>query len=297
MNGSVGPPNFDDLDKFLVSLGLAALVGAGAIPWVLQRGSEDLLLSQEDIAKLAPTAQKVIAQRQDWLSFSSVAGPWISIILVFVGMLVIRRGLMGWQERQIVADTRAKVALKREETELERLTPEQVEQKLEAEVDEVIETSSTEMNPQVERVEVLDRFRRIDQAVIGAVAVATPTTHRLLAGVRLGGPPGLSFELDALVRSEDRVHNDVAVEVKFVMSGRGIQRSLDDFAIRIARCKAPRLSVLMVFVRKNDGLSVELDWVAEHSSESLKKLGIRARVDVVNEVDLPKYRPLLQDLI
>jgi hypothetical protein len=42
MNGSVGPPNFDDLDKFLVSLGLAALVGAGAIPWVLQRGSEDL---------------------------------------------------------------------------------------------------------------------------------------------------------------------------------------------------------------------------------------------------------------
>ena len=46
MSGSVGQPNFDDLYKFLVSFGLTAIIGAGAIPWLLQQGSEDLLVSE-----------------------------------------------------------------------------------------------------------------------------------------------------------------------------------------------------------------------------------------------------------
>ena len=37
MSGSVGQPNFDDLYKFLVSFGLTAIIGAGAIPWLLQQ--------------------------------------------------------------------------------------------------------------------------------------------------------------------------------------------------------------------------------------------------------------------
>ena len=124
MSGSVGQPNFDDLYKFLVSFGLTAIIGAGAIPWLLQQGSEDLLVSEADLEELLPRSQAVLERRQGWLDFTSIATPWLSGFLVFIGLVAIGFGLYGWWARQSNADESDEITLETKRLEFEKLTPE-----------------------------------------------------------------------------------------------------------------------------------------------------------------------------
>ncbi|MBP7930613.1 MAG: hypothetical protein KAZ88_09545 [Acidimicrobiia bacterium] len=297
MSGSVGQPNFDDLYKFLVSFGLTAIIGAGAIPWLLQQGSEDLLVSEADLEELLPRSQAVLERRQGWLDFTSIATPWLSGFLVFIGLVAIGFGLYGWWARQSNADESDEITLETKRLEFEKLTPGRRNQKLEAEVDEEVKFKSTAENQPNRRIEVRDRYRRVEQAVIGALAIAAPGTHCLRAQVRFDGP-GQRFEADAVIHAEQGVGNDVVVDIKFATSAESVLHGLGTFAGVVATGRPTRtMSVLAVVVTKEPWQPEQIYEVVDRASSRFRDLEIRARVDIRSETDLQDYSPILSDLI
>ena len=297
MSGSVGQPNFDDLYKFLVSFGLTAIIGAGAIPWLLQQGSEDLLVSEADLEELLPRSQAVLERRQGWLDFTSIATPWLSGFLVFIGLVAIGFGLYGWWARQSNADESDEITLETKRLEFEKLTPGRRNQKLEAEVDEEVKFKSTAENQPNRRIEVRDRYRRVEQAVIGALAIAAPGTHCLRAQVRFDGP-GQRFEADAVIHAEQGVGNDVVVDIKFATSAESVLHGLGTFAGVVATGRPTRtMSVLAVVVTKEPWQPEQIYEVVDRASSRFRDLEIRARVDIRSETDLQDYAPILSDLI
>ena len=297
MSGSVGQPNFDDLYKFLVSFGLTAIIGAGAIPWLLQQGSEDLLVSEADLEELLPRSQAVLERRQGWLDFTSIATPWLSGFLVFIGLVAIGFGLYGWWARQSNADESDEITLETKRLEFEKLTPGRRNQKLEAEVDEEVKFKSTAENQPNRRIEVRDRYRRVEQAVIGALAIAAPGTHCLRAQVRFDGP-GQRFEADAVIHAEQGVGNDVVVDIKFATSAESVLHGLGTFAGVVATGRPTRtMSVLAAVVTKEPWQPEQIYEVVDRASSRFRDLEIRARVDIRSETDLQDYSPILSDLI
>ena len=297
MSGSVGQPNFDDLYKFLVSFGLTAIIGAGAIPWLLQQGSEDLLVSEADLEELLPRSQAVLERRQGWLDFTSIATPCLSGFLVFIGLVAIGFGLYGWWARQSNADESDEITLETKRLEFEKLTPGRRNQKLEAEVDEEVKFKSTAENQPNRRIEVRDRYRRVEQAVIGALAIAAPGTHCLRAQVRFDGP-GQRFEADAVIHAEQGVGNDVVVDIKFATSAESVLHGLGTFAGVVATGRPTRtMSVLAVVVTKEPWQPEQIYEVVDRASSRFRDLEIRARVDIRSETDLQDYSPILSDLI
>lgn len=297
MSGLTPTPNFDDLYKFLASLGLAFLVTACAVPWLVQQGSSDLLLSREEIESLTSTAQQVVERRQGWLEVAAPLSLWFSGALIVVGLIAIIKGLKGWRSRQKEIDERLSLVLERERDENRKLTPKQAEEKLEAEVAEVVEADGASAISRAHRDDIRDRYRGAEQSVVGALAAVTPVSHRLLPNVRIDGRHE-RIGVDALLKDEHSGGNDVIVEVKLASTPHMVRRNLLAFGAQIAARRSARPITLLVVVVVDERWPQNRTpaFVSEMQSE-FAALGLRARVDVVEENMLPRYRPDLSDLI
>jgi hypothetical protein len=92
-------PEYSDLYKFIVSLGLILIAFAILLPWLFLRESFDSLVSASDIANLTPTAQTLITHRQNvalWIVQNIV---WISAIPAILGFVSLVGGLFLWQRK------------------------------------------------------------------------------------------------------------------------------------------------------------------------------------------------------
>jgi hypothetical protein len=58
-------PEYSDLYKFIASLGLILIAFSILLPWLFLRESFESLVSASDFANLTPTAQALIAYRQN----------------------------------------------------------------------------------------------------------------------------------------------------------------------------------------------------------------------------------------
>lgn len=174
---------FGTLYKFVTSVGLALIVAAVVLPWILLQSTSVLLTSEESIAALPKSAgdaverrQVLVARAQDYLPIPTF------VVLAIVGLCLLVWALFKWVPSQQRSDANERIALQKNDVELEQLTRDEVDEKLQ---EEVIQNSPVPL----------------DEAASPSAATATPADPGTTTGSS-GSPPSSSITPDAAQKPE-----------------------------------------------------------------------------------------------
>ena len=96
--------NFGDLYKFIVSSGLALVIFACVLPWMMLREPFDLKLKASEITQLPKDAQIILDTRLDYTEDLLRAVPLVSLVSLLAGGVLILWGFKGWSVQQKALD-------------------------------------------------------------------------------------------------------------------------------------------------------------------------------------------------
>ena len=162
-------PEYSDLYKFIVSLGLILIAFAMLLPWLFLRESFDALVTTSDLANLTPTAQALIAYRQNtglWFVQNIL---WLSSIPAIAGFITLGSGLYLWQRKQKVLDRKDELETEKLNLEIKSMSPEQIAVKaIKETADEIQVREADEASPQstAERINVINEYFETENIVI-----------------------------------------------------------------------------------------------------------------------------------
>ena len=92
---------YDDYNKFWVSLGIMFIIFPVSMVLFACSDSFDLLITEQEMLTYTETAQAVIAWKQSIPLLFREKKIWIAaVMLMFVGVLMLRVGLVGWHGQQ-----------------------------------------------------------------------------------------------------------------------------------------------------------------------------------------------------
>ncbi|MFZ3078865.1 MAG: hypothetical protein WA109_04190 [Bellilinea sp.] len=143
-------PEFSDLYKFIVSLGLLLIVFALLVPWLFLRESFDGIVSASEIEKLTLTAQTLILSRQNialWFVQNII---WISLIPAILGLISLISGIVLWRRKQILIDQKDYFETEKLRLEVKKMSPEQIVEKAIIEVSEEVQAEQIDNKPKAE---------------------------------------------------------------------------------------------------------------------------------------------------
>jgi hypothetical protein len=120
----LGGVDFSHLHRFKASLGLALVIAAVGLPWLVLRDDSALSISQDDLDSLTTTAKGIVEQKQRHYEMLQEALPYLSLTLLVGGIVLLVQGIRGWKEIQEVLDRRerAGTALQEHEVRVTTLT-------------------------------------------------------------------------------------------------------------------------------------------------------------------------------
>ena len=101
---------YNDLNKFFVSIGVFLIGLTFILPWLFLREDFNLLITSENLSKFTLGAQKIIKQRQSFVGLLSVIIPIISILTLSSGTFLIYKGIRGWRKLQLLIEEREKAS-------------------------------------------------------------------------------------------------------------------------------------------------------------------------------------------
>lgn len=129
--------DFGSLYKFVASIGLALIVAAFAMPWVISQSFQVFLVSQETLDGLPDGAAQAVQRRQDvavWVQ-DELMFP-LAVAMGFVGLFMLFWALVKWAPSQEVTDQAELLAMRTSEVQFRELTKDEVDSKLEDEATE-----------------------------------------------------------------------------------------------------------------------------------------------------------------
>lgn len=128
---------FGSLYKFVASIGLVLIVAAVVLPWILLQSTAVLLIPKRSIAALPDSAGETIERRQLLVAWVQDHLPIpIFVVLALVGLCLLGWALFKWAPSQQRSDANEQIALQKNEVEFQKLTRNEVEEKLKEEVAE-----------------------------------------------------------------------------------------------------------------------------------------------------------------
>lgn len=304
------------LRKYLATLGVAMVAGAISFSGLFLRLQDDLLVSRSDLDDLTPVAQDTIERRQTYLELATTALPWFLIIGCGVGVGLTIYGLVGWAERQPVADEMEDLARDREKAELRRLTDAERVERLEEEaesvaVESVVADSPNDGDPTegcnaheaTPHVVVADRTRRTSEALgrllqaeIGLGQKVTDllgSRYRIELGVQ-ATRGSRRQEFDILARPTE-VGEQYVFEIKYTRRLTSAHRSVLDRAItRIAAgaslFELPTVPVVVLIYEESTTPGV-LARIRAHGEQLARTFDSSPRVLVLSRQELEALTP------
>ena len=91
--------NYNDFNKFLVSLGVILIGLALLIPWLFLKESYNIP-SKSEIDSLTEISKNIFEVKQGYLLIFSNLIPWISVFLIIAGIFLAVSGLTRWYKKQ-----------------------------------------------------------------------------------------------------------------------------------------------------------------------------------------------------
>ena len=223
-------PEYSDFYKFIVSLGLILIAFAFLLPWLFLRESFDALISVTEIANLTPTAQAIIAYRQNvalWFAQNIIL---ISSIPAEVGLITLLSGLVLWHSKQLAVDQKDALETEKLRLEVKKMSPEQIAEKALKEVSENNQLEQVENTPIPEmpsQVNALNKYSEIENIPINKL-VACFGKENVRPNLKVG-----NTEIDVLVRLNSKER--VIFEIKSVRNLTNIFRRHREVADTLVR--------------------------------------------------------------
>ncbi|GEM_PF-1499902 len=217
---------YSDFYKFIASAGIALITLAALVPWLFLREPFDLFKTVDEISKLTPLAQSIIATRQATIQNILNFIPLFSIASFVLGLVGFGTGSAMWYRKtQLSLDKLAELNIKTLEKQLGVSSEQEIKVEHEQEIKAQLEIDSQEglgreITPELDEVlkpdninSIVESAIRIEKRVTGLLVSCFSDTHTILPERRLG-----PIALDIVMASKTS-KPDYIFEVKYIRKG------------------------------------------------------------------------------
>ncbi|TDO24639.1 hypothetical protein [Pedobacter duraquae] len=200
---------YGDVNKFLVSIGLILIVLSFIIPYYSLKEDFGVYLENSKIMQLQPHMQILILRKQMQVAFLQDIIPYISILLFSGGVLISQWGLCRWFKRQKSIDEKFDTELAKSKLELTAMSPVEVFEKAQNEVDE-IEAANTEESQTPTSNNSLIEYLKVEERVYNLFKNNRNKNFETYSQMRLG-----QIEIDIVMASKSSAFLDRIIEIKY----------------------------------------------------------------------------------
>lgn len=197
---------FSDVNRFLTSLGLIFIGLAFFLPWFVNQNDKLLILEQEKINKLTPTAKKIIESQQETILIINNFFPYLCSALILLGLVMLTIGIIRWNRRQTISDKIQDEELKSKE--IQNLSSQDKRELIANE----IEINDPENFTEVETIDAeIDNYIQIENQIYLQLNQAYKNRFTLSQNVKIG-----DYNYDIILKSRNlETDSDRIVEIKF----------------------------------------------------------------------------------
>jgi len=183
------------------------------LPYLYFKEDFGLYIAQDVIKKLSPSIQEVIRSKQEKLIIIQSALPWISGILFIIGIISTILGLIRWFKRQAKIDEKFDKELVKLELEIQSLTPEEKEEKVTREIEEIEKEEQFQNMTEVRKPSLMaiQNYLNIEDEVIKVFLKYQSKNFEILPQQKLGQ----RFYIDLLLKAKTKKFADRIVEIKY----------------------------------------------------------------------------------
>lgn len=198
---------FTDVNRFLTSLGLISIGLSFFIPWFVNQNNTLLIIEQDKIDKLTPTAKQIILKQQETLLSVNKALPYVSWGLIIIGLLLLIIGIRRWSKRQAVSDKIQDEELKSKE--IQNLSSQDKRELIATELETYQEEDEVEEPAQIEQT--INEYINIENQIYLQLSEFYRANFTPSQNVKIG-----EYNYDIILKSRDILkYTDRIVEIKF----------------------------------------------------------------------------------
>lgn len=209
---------YSDLNKFLVSLGVALITISILVVWLFFREPFGLLIEKKNLDNLTDIAKTIILNRQGQVSQLLHIIPWVALGLFLIGLTSLIIGLVRWLKKQRLLDERDELTNKKLKKELEKLSEKEVVDKVKAEYIQTVEEEPTVIETKAEETTAKEQFVKsylnVEQKISDKLKLFFSDKYRILTNYRLK-----NIEYDIILNSPLKLETDKIIEIKYYPNG------------------------------------------------------------------------------
>jgi uncharacterized membrane protein YidH (DUF202 family) len=193
---------YDNISKFLVSLGIFVLLIPFIFAWAWLKTPFDLTIEKSKIQKLTPLAQQIINDRQSIIGVFTDVFPYMFIILIIVGCSIIWVGISSWNRRQKLLDDHQ--ILTNKKLEMEIAPSVELGEKVNKEIEQIANEFPDSPPP------TIDSYIAVESLVNDNVNRLFSDKFYIFTNKRLG-----QYEYDVIMQGKSKLTKDYIIEVKY----------------------------------------------------------------------------------
>lgn len=204
--------NFSDLYRFLVSLGVVAIVLAFVVPWLVLRDGGSNIYYQDNFETLTESSKIIATGNQELQLLVIDYLPYIVLFLLSFGTYSISYGFIRWKKKQKEVDELDNIDLLIRRMEVPTLSVEESKKKAKKESQEIFNATESkgDKQDQEESSESWKELLSVEEKVYKILIKNNPPNFKLQKDVNMNGKIA-----DLVLQSYTNDKLDRLVEVKY----------------------------------------------------------------------------------
>jgi hypothetical protein len=212
----MGKVEYSDLNKFLVSIGIAFIAIAVFSQFFFLKETFGLYIDKELVAKFPPEIIESIQFKERQILRIQHVLPWLSGIFILIGFLSFTIGLKRWFFRQAKMDAKFDLETEKIQREIQGMTPSQVLEKATEEVKENEQDATDEQISFNSADSLLNRssvsnYLKIEEDVVSVFQNYGFRNFDVLANQLIGG----KLSVDLMLIAKNKTFYDYIFEIKY----------------------------------------------------------------------------------
>lgn len=211
---------YNDLNKFIVSVGIFLIGLTFFLPWLFLKENFDLLIRAEELNKLTPIAKDIVQNRQALIGTYSLIIPVISLASFILGTFLVFKGIGGWRKLQIILEAREELTNKKLSLEIVKLSEAEKLEKVSKDIEMSQQSNSIEETKkgQETTLTTAQQYLKAEKVFGELVRKAFGDKYKIYQDFRID-----RNEFDLLLKAPLLFDKDVIFEVKYSSSRVGGQ--------------------------------------------------------------------------
>lgn len=171
---------FQDINRFLVSCGIVLIALAALMPWLFLREPLEVIFSISEYEGLEEKSRALVDKKQITVGLALASIPYISAILLFFGIASIIEGIRRWLKNQKRLDEKDEILVDIERIKLEKMTENEVNEKISYEVKEALGENTTEIQREI----FAKSYQEIEAVLSAKIEIAYKNLYNVRKNVK-----------------------------------------------------------------------------------------------------------------